>query len=183
MVQAIIEGRKTQTRRVIKSSLEDMDEDNWPMGCDADGLWHRERCQFGNIGDHLWVKETWGIANDLAPDINLPPMVSYKASDTTGGWATGRLNKWRSPMFMPRRFSRITLEITNIRVKRLQDISNKDALAEGIENFFGVTYSGRFPPADGRLRFSEMLESTKGKGSWAANPWVWVIEFKRCGEV
>jgi hypothetical protein len=201
MVRAILEGRKTQTRHVCKPQPVYVSDcgDRFYDGCDYKKSWCKPNagfidCPFGNIGDRLWVKETFGVfdcdrepydnsiswAYKATPYILEPDEETYSDDLITLDDLVDK--EWRSPIYMPRIASRITLEITNIRVERLQDISDKDALAKGIENFFGVTYNGRFPPADGRLRFSEMWESTQDKNPWNTNPWVWVIEFKRCAE-
>ena len=100
-------------------------------------------------------------------------MRGKRDADVTPGW-------WKRPaIFMPRAASRITLEITGVRVERLQDISKADATAEGVDWFFSgaVEYPGKATNAIDAYR--DLLESINGPGSWAANPWVWVIDFKR----
>ena len=170
MVQAILDGRKTQTRRVIKNpeKLEGLmlsgEEENW--------------CPYGKIGDRLWVRETWANILELSPEKNLV----YKATDWKG-WLEYEVEpiKWSSPLFMPRWASRITLEITNIRVERLQDITEEDAEAEGISwSHSGGPFDN--PEIIGAIEnFAYFWDSLNAKRGypWDSNPWVWVIEFKK----
>ena len=174
MVRAILEGRKTQTRRIVKvrGGLEyigpkgcEHEPDSWgyPHPCDdgyltlADGI----KCPYGKPGDRLWVRETWAPA-EWPP--TGPPAV-YRADE--GMFAS----QWKPSIHMPRAVSRITLEVVSVRVERLQDISEEDALAEGITLVERGT-----SPVD---QFNKLWESINGPGSWEANPWVWVVEFKR----
>lgn len=185
MVRAILEGRKTQTRRIIKAPAptqfpEWFDRASWEddfglVVRDRQGVgrgtWTRES-PFGQPGDRLWVREAWQALcehDDLAPaDIPEGSDIQYPA--TYDGWVSKR----RPSIHMPKWMSRITLEITGLRVERLQAISEEDALAEGI-TLRGLT---RF---DGECRgeFQRLWESINGADSWVANPWVWVIEFRR----
>lgn len=144
MVRAILEGRKTQTRRIIKGKR------------DANGI-SIEIPRFGKIGDLLYVRETWSEDFD--------GRIQYRA-DTDG---TGR--KWKPSIHMPRRVSRITLEITNIRVERLNDISEEDSEAEGVSGTWTRDLNYKW-------HFKKLWESLNGAGSWEKNPWVWVVEFK-----
>lgn len=182
MVRAILEGRKTQTRRVIKPQPTVSEQRLRELSAWAEGFTLSQQvnaafqsgcidasCPYGRPGDTLWVRETWwGERQDF--DAGLRP--AYAATDpkTEAGW--------RSPIHMPRWASRITLEITGVRVERLQDISEADAEAEGVaeigERLLGVT------PC--RARFFKLWESINGPGSWDANPWVWVVEFKRAAQ-
>jgi len=154
MVKAIQEGRKTQTRRVIKPQMEDHIV---------------PRCPYGQIGDRLYVKETWAIRENLWVDDHYEPdgRTIYRAD---GDYA----DRWKPSIFMPRWASRITLEITAIKVERVAEISEDDAIAEGI-----VPEQHPFdaPPA---MRFAivwDSINASKGYG-WEANPLCWVLTFK-----
>lgn len=185
MVRAILEGRKTQTRRVanlphgflptgesgrIKSKHPRMEKPG--AFIQRESLNGRKEVDilpsdYGWTGDRLWVKETFAVHPEF------PAERIYRA-DRGGdyqGAAQGDF-KWKPSIFMKREYSRITLEIVSVRVQRLQDISEDDAKAEGVEPF---------APDDGRYRagYKDLWESINGKGSWAKNPWVWVLEFKR----
>lgn len=167
------------------------------------------RCPYGQPGDRLWVRETWrvGEKHDSTPPRGLPPQsmtVLYAAGgsaahgsdgwrfdeewpgDTIVPWA----GKLRTSMFMPRWASRITLDITAVRVERLQDISARDIVSEGAierahNDQFGHNPVSRFDGKvylDLRSLWRAGWESINGLDSWAANPWVWVVEFKRALE-
>jgi hypothetical protein len=170
MVRAILAGTKTQTRRVVKPApclTRGMQTHEFAVGG------HDYRCPYGAPGEKLWVRETWqrNIGNG-------PPIIYradhgaaesvYKADLATGAWKIA-VSGWRPPIYMPRAASRILLEITDVRVERLQEISDDDARAEGYDR------SHAFP----REWFALLWESIDGAGSWAANPWVWVVSFKR----
>lgn len=169
MVRAILEKRKTQTRRVIKPQPEAWAHDmvGWelampncrPLYPDS---FARSYCPYGQPGDRLWVRETWTI-----PDPTDKRTVCYRSSNdpiTTG-------EKWKPSIYMPRWASRITLEITGVRVERLQDISESDAKAEGCPHY-------ETPDGTCSYWFREYLKK-HGHMEWDANPWVWVVEFKR----
>ena len=154
-------------------------------------------CPHGKVGDKLWVRETHKLGSPCVlggaceTEVNKPWMgmhpdgkeaCVYRADKS---WGDG-FGPWKPSIFMPRWASRITLEITRVRVERLKDISEEDAIAEGavkVEsdgtytdahcNF--IPYCGR----DAAMAFAELWESINGDGSWDANPWVWVIEFRR----
>jgi hypothetical protein len=198
MVRAIMSGRKTQTRRVLKTQPLDilpmpMDKNRWVA------LMRREpgggiifKCRYGEIGDRLWVRETWRIEKrndsyylDFKADPGSPNMQLLE----TGFGEIYANGKWRASIHMPMWASRITLEITNVRVERLQQISKYDAIQEGVrwsEAFpEGYTvgcelpgYGTRFGSAEGCYR---ALWNTLAKDhtAWDQNPWVWVIEFKK----
>ncbi|MEV1339492.1 hypothetical protein ABZR36_27665 [Pseudomonas aeruginosa] len=212
MVRAILEGRKTVTRRIAKP-VTHPDLGN----IYAPGALVLERepqhvidraCPYGQPGDRLWVRETW-------TDVNMcgAPALAYRADedirdlmeepgflDDRGAfnyddprvkpypfacwYAELDRARWRPSIHMPRWASRILLEITAVRVERLQDIGEEQALAEGVRGepcdhtrqacadigCWGDTAKGAF---------GFLWESLNGEGSWAANPWVWVVEFKR----
>ena len=199
MVRAILDGRKTQTRRILKPQPEggiQFGAIATPHGV-VNGKGTQLTCRFGLRGDRLWVRETWrgvvqinppyapleyGVAR-YVPDQEHCSKVEYAATQQLDA------EPWRPSIHMPRWASRITLEITGVRVERLQDVSSEDALAEGIHTIphgmEGNFYSAlRTEPHRDNWRcaadaFCELWESINGDGSWAANPWVWVIEFKR----
>lgn len=182
MITAILEGRKTQTRRVINPQPEGK-----TLQSNLDGKWLSKKfnglllpkiedlpihCPYGKIGDHLWVRETFRLYDsDECPHADFPcgcprngtPL--FKASHDCGDG-----EKWTPSIHMPRWASRILLEITNIRVERLQDISESDCLKEGVGS--PILRDCKKP------KFMQLWESINGADSWAANPWVWVVEFK-----
>jgi hypothetical protein len=147
-------------------------------------------CPHGQPGDRLWAREAWG---DMALP-GYPAVYAYRADPERGeGWGLPPGFRWRSPIFMPRAASRVTLEITGVRVERLQDISEADAVAEGVrissrarrsDTCYGI-YECLMP--DGKTHFNDsaydlyrtLWERINGKGSWDASPWVWCIEFRR----
>ena len=203
MVRALLAGTKTQTRRVMKPQPPEdcrlLVESIFPTKVDKhgeespgderfgvttyDGDWCLP-CPHGAPGERLWVRERWGEFR------RRPGEPVYYADDPL---ALGASNPWRPSIFMPRRFSRITLEITGVRVERLQDISEADAIAEGIESLpcddvrafrdylDGGERSGMysFQTTDARKSYRSLWESINGAGSWDANPWVWIVEFRR----
>ncbi|EEJ6521268.1 hypothetical protein QF13_000188 [Salmonella enterica subsp. enterica] len=204
MVRAILDGRKTQTRRIMKNQpAGDYPETpalirNVGTGFQWHGLYGESsifNCPLGSIGERIWVRETFRVhsrASDVATLV-------YRAS-VRNSWTeqTHRVpvavcnkpaipEKWTPSIHMPRWASRITLEITDVRVERLHNISERDALREGL---FQLPASGRYCLQPGMQYFGMASHSAKevyswlwasiyGEESWAANPWVWVIEFKR----
>ena len=191
MVRAIIDGRKTQTRRVVKPQP-------------AAGL----PCPYGAPGDRLWVRETFASfraegqpvtprdaryvvlrdgAQVYADGKTYPPLAAY---------AAGAFDaiKWRPSIHMPRWASRITLEVVSVRVERVQSITEEDARAEGVDWAAPHPYGERWdddredPREVGystggsfaRDNFRRLWDSINGKrASWASNPWVWAVEFRR----
>lgn len=170
MVRAILEGRKTQTRRVVvnkkikfRSRLHALAKHYLRLTPTIPGLAALiENNPYGQPGDLLWVRETFGYRED--------GRLYYRADQTLGQF---NVDKWKPSIFMPRKLSRLTLRITNVRVERLQDISEADAQAEGcgamVDYSNGQTY---------RDEFKALWESINGPGSWDANPFVWVVEFE-----
>lgn len=188
MVRAILEGRKMQTRRVCKSiictDLSDMPQHLTRYGAVATVA----KCPYGQEGDRLWVRETWATYGmDALPDQERP--LFYRADDVDrDGWATPPDLKWKPSIHMPRWASRITLEVTGVRVERLQDIRAHDAIAEGVEisdlaklHALALRKQGRNISA-AVVEYGILWESINGPGSWDVNPWVWVVEFKRVQE-
>lgn len=200
MVLAILDGRKTQTRRVIKkpepSNIEFDGVDYFAE--DQNGDWHKvtDFCKFGRVGDRLWVRETFGFE---VRNLGGTPhdKVVYRATEPEAVHCYGCNGeeikmKWKPSIFMPRKHSRITLEITGVRVERLNDISREDALSEGIDRWDDTAsitpYRNYRKGQEGEMdlhcscperSFMTLWESINGPGSWNDNPWVWVVEFRR----
>ena len=174
MVRAILAGTKTQTRRLWKL----------PRGCD----WYAEmggerdgwfvdqgqpwwlhvsecRCPYGQPGDRLWVREAWARTT-VFPGSEI---IVYREGDNRTDYG----GPWKPSIHMPRAASRITLEITGVRVERLQGISRGDAMAEG------CPFPNMAQGDDPRQWFADLWTQINGPGSWDANPWVWCIEFRR----
>jgi hypothetical protein len=181
MVRAILEGRKTQTRRVFKPERMTWTADgryqthsmrSGRMVETGSGPFHPNDwlhyCPYGVPGDRLWVRETWAACGS---DVRF--RADQRHPDDYPG---ANFQPWRSPIHMPRWASRITLEVTGVRVERLQDISEADAMAEGAAPVLVPPDGGSAPHVEG---FRELWESINGAGGWDANPWVWVVEFRR----
>ena len=146
MVRKILSDEKTQTRRAVNPQS--------MVGHVGGSV--VDRCPYGAVGDRLWVRETWGLHYGVV----------YRATDTarpSGGW--------KPSIHMPRKFSRILLEITDVRVERLQKITHEDAVAEGIPNLPGAQ-------AEYRILWDRINGKRKGL-AWADNPWVWALAFRR----
>ncbi|EHG9340718.1 hypothetical protein J6F59_003356 [Salmonella enterica] len=234
MVRAIIDGRKTQTRRIMKVQPEpsksrpgdfwfsskklesmvhvsDLAPGNSPIA-DCHLFFQEHCCPFGAVGDRIWVRETWGVvSHELDEDGRIqqwnpdrPATAIHEmpfgncyysghaiyAADgefTWGdddGYEDGR-SCWKPSIHMPRAACRILLEITSVRVERLNAISEEDARAEGIIDG-GCLNCGEPEPCgcanpepDATDAFAYLWQSIYGQENWNANPWVWVIEFKR----
>jgi len=172
MVEAILDDRKTKTRRVVKPQPVFVAAPNVPFKtADADpkGI---IRCPYGQPGDRLWVRETFA------------PMIGggyVYAADYT----EERLKKpggsgfWKPSIHMPRAASRITLEITGVSIEKLNDISESDAMAEGAGILMPQHEYLDGNPDEYRQLFRILWESIHGPGSWDSNPFVWVVEFKK----
>lgn len=179
MIQAILSGDKTQTRRMVKPQP---DKQMFPVGMGYWSEWPKrldypyQKCPYGEIGDVLWCRETWLRSNYVERDeedniiSSTPSEYYYKAS-----WEGGS-RKWKPSIFMPKEACRIRLEITDVRVERLQDISENDAIAEGIKTVDWMHLPTSDPCVCG---YSVLWEKINGKGSWRDNPFIWVINFKR----
>ena len=184
MVKAILSGRKTQTRRVIKPQPSSGVRKSVLVKSGVeDGHGREIVCPLGQSGDQLWVREAF--ATGLCTKTTMAYKATHKAEDLEEGWL--EKIKWRPSIHMPRWASRIQLKISNVGVQRLQDISSGDAVREGICQ---LPASGRYciNPGDqyfggashsAKEVYSWLWESFYGEGSWGANPWVWVIEFER----
>jgi hypothetical protein len=197
MVRAALDGTKTQTRRPVKPAPEMVTNQRIePWTGDPAALLQllqaaNRSCPYGKAGDHLWVRETFGF---VSHDEHQRPLsecsIEYRAdlpvscNDRPGGWPVSECAgdpqrpRWRPSIHMPRSASRILLENVSVRVERLNDCSDADARAEGTPGGHGVipSYNYNATPSE---HYSHLWESINGAGSWAANPWVWVIEFKR----
>jgi len=194
MVRATLDGSKTQTRRIAKPSHGKRwlaNSDNLIADCAVAGI--DLICPFGKPGDLLWVRETslpdfpkefsyydntW---QEVPAKYRKPKHCIYKAT-----WDGFELI-WKPSIHMPRWASRLTLEITDVRIERLNDISEKDAVAEGIEPFENGWinyiheqrgYAGTGYETNPIDSYASLWESINGSGSWDKNPWVWVISFK-----
>ena len=218
MVRAILDGRKTQTRRVCKPQPNGFWDSAtnaashiyqpgylpwWQIG----GINHK--CPYGKTGDHLWLREAWKTGCNL--DKYSPKQIrekyedaGYRLGDRANGkccpmfylaggehkrWGDcdiadfGEWGKTRVSIHMPRWASRITLEITDVRIEQLQDITEHDAKSEGVEmgfQFAGFAADRHPAKAVGyKPMFRRLWGEINGPDSWEANPWVWVVEFKR----
>ena len=204
-VMAILDGRKTQTRRIMKPqpnrTWPDEVTPHWSVGGNRTlpGASNPLRCPYGVPGDRLWVRETWAPYNGAdqpVGHIEDCDAVRYAADEVThlvdgnraqakgldmyavpphkqmpgGPWC------WRPSIHMPRWASRITLEVTDVRVERLQGISEGGAMEEGVDPILVPPDGGGAPHVEG---FRALWETINGPGAWAANPWVWAITFKR----
>jgi hypothetical protein len=189
MVRALLDGTKTQTRRVLKVQpptgttqfctyhYPDPRKHHWAMDDDS-LLDFAVPCRYGEPGDQIWVRENhappqpdcWGAWDAwMRDDTKSPkPIIHYQA-DGGEPW----VEKWRPSIHMPRWASRITLEITQVRVERLQDISRGDAMAEG------CPFPNMAAGPDPRQWYAELWDQINGPGAWALNPWVWAVSFKR----
>lgn len=192
MVRALLGGRKTQTRRPVKFPFRDVN-----LGCELSGNELAGELSAGNYcnsriglpGDRIWGRETWQAIHEELNDDGYVDETTYapaipKEKDNywhpvyaADNWCEDREQRgfpWRPAIHQPRWASRILLEITDVRVERLQAITLGDICKEigcGLYNFRPATY--------GFQVWEELWESIYGEDSWKANPWVWVIEFKR----
>lgn len=199
MVRAILDGRKTQTRRVIDPQPVDCDQcllaaDNsydykffsspWRNIRVAKTAWIAPKYQ---PGDLLWVRETW--CYEYNNDASMTGNIIYKAD---GGYVVhvdgDDRSPWKSPMFMPKKAARIWLRVTDVRAERLQEISEADAKAEGLCAWIGGAKETRYGiqigdvwESDPRKTYARLWDSLNAKRwySWESNPWVWVYTFER----
>lgn len=182
MVRAILAGTKTQTRRAVKG---------WPLewlspsiGFSPEYVAMPENgaCPYGHPGDRLWVREAFihepaDYCWEASVSIPCRPASTVYRADQEGDT---RGAGWKPSIHMPRSLSRITLEVTGVRVERLQDISEADAQAEGCAlECMTPTGDDSGSAIHGPGGYIALWESINGPGSWDKNPWVWVIEFKR----
>jgi hypothetical protein len=183
MVRAILDGRKIQTRRVITPKPDFIAGKHIWRDCDIEKslAWVAAQSKYGPVGTRLWVRETWhGSWNKeraLNP-VHIMDTLCYRADfgDDDKGL------QWRPSIHMPRWASRITLEVTGVRVERLKDISEADAKAEGVipkmDTHIAANIAKDTPH---RMEFWALWKSLNAKRGfgWSVNPWVWVVEFWR----
>lgn len=180
MVRALLDGRKCQTRRVLKRQP--------PAGLDA-GFLRIEGAPFARlthgrvilrdrfpyeVGDRLWVRENFALVGGGDPGIFLAAADWREQCAALGLENCDEPPRWTPSIHMPRRLSRLTLAVTDVRVQRLNDISEKDAIDEGASPFFVQPNDGASPYTEG---FRMLWESLHGEGSWTANPWVVAVTF------
>ena len=198
MVRAILEGRKTVTRRPVKATKAHADGfmmldhgKGWrpynafgDFASDHEGMEYPIACPYGKLGDRLWVRETCFI-NDYR-EASVPEQeradceIHYRADGIPDFEGEEELIRWRPSIHMPRWASRILLEVTDVRVERLQDITEEQALAEGIKKHS----DGGYHVEDGKHYSDSPVESfaclwSSVGGDWDATPWVWCVSFKR----
>lgn len=199
MINALREGRKTQTRRVLNFRPSEnwkpysygevhRIEDGEPNPDKIIGWGYSNEngdeayaCPYGKIGDFFYVKEDYFLQKNYNP---LPPskckgsLVMYAAGNGANVYGKKRVAR-----FMPRWASRLTLEITGVKVERLQDISEEDAIKEGVEYWLSSLprdfkkLRGILSDRYNSIQYRYLWESINGKDSWEANPWVWVLDF------
>lgn len=208
MVLAILDGRKTQTRRTVKGIKQPgeicypmsksadkafFDGSNWIFEDDGETSKYVVKCPYGIVGDRLYVREEhyrfghweqvgktkkggakWQFIAETAETIFDPP-AEFRKSRHRNDPSTPAWHK-RPSRFMPKAISRTMLEITGVRVERLQDISDSDVIAEGIK--LPPLFADE-PIFDCKLAYKVLWENINGQGSWDLNPLVWVISFKR----
>jgi hypothetical protein len=199
MVRAFLEDHKTQTRRVVKEYIPPNIEQSFPFNRVKNGIltfhateddfpmWGKHLvCPYGEIGDRLWVRETHIRRGDRA---------IYRADHDPieAAGLGGMYGGWKPSIFMFRKHSRITLEITNVRVQRLQEITEEDAQAEGalFHDGGGIGHSGwrhdinhGFVYANARTSFAKLWDSLNAKRGfgWNENPWLWALTLRRVKE-
>lgn len=165
MVRAILRGQKTQTRRIAR----------WDQRFPPDAELRDElvcHCPYGSAGDLLWVRETWSsILDDARTDSE---RVVYRADL---GSSADKVQVWRPSIHMPRWASRLTLRIAEVRVQRLQEISEEDAEAEGITGDEALVGQIANPFRTAYADLWDSINAKRGYG-WGANPWVWVLTFE-----
>ena len=193
MVNAILRGNKTMTRRLVKMYEK---SDAHPNRQNPTWLRENKTCPYGEVGDILWVREScvWVMldhAHDLLEGVKDRNQWVYKASvhEDFMKYAKEKYGyKWKPSIHMPKSACRIFLKITNIKVEKLQDIDSGDAISEGIEFWWSDLFSEyRYKDyanvkSDWRSpisSFQSLWASINGFDSWDENPWVWVIEFEK----
>jgi hypothetical protein len=187
MVRAILEGRKTVTRRAVKGPGLNFLADFTP---EYVALPENHFCPYGKPGDRLWVRETWYCDHfEVMRGPYLKPDdldIGEALDDGTLVYAADGLTpyeqeqpSWKPSIHMPRWASRILMEITDVRVERLQDVTEEQAQAEGACTSAVESFQAAGVDRPAGFAFRDLWTSINGDDSWAANPWVWVVEFKR----
>ena len=170
MVRAILDGRKIMTRRVVKPFPYHDGWKNWAAHGDK-----KRPCPYGQPGDRLWVRETWGLW-DTEPK-NGPELAKVFYRATHGDLYNLRHQLWRPSIFMPHWASRITIDVTGVRVELLKQITEHDVSSEGLSDWDIAKSCGVLNA------WVDLWDSINGKKyPWKSNPWVWVIEFRRAHE-
>lgn len=193
MVRAVLDGTKTQTRRVLKAP-ESVTAFKHFNGIRWDRMQGERRgdtinCPYGQPGDRIYVRETWQHSNFPNGPLDKDCLIFYQADyldDPLGAdlehSGDGIRRMWKPSIHMPRWVSRITLEITGVRVERLNDISEADAVAEGVYRYPDGNYTNYLSNTgyalNAKSSFASLWESINGADLLGATPWVWVIEFK-----
>lgn len=171
MIRSILAGEKTQTRRILSPQPGYVEE---ILGIPYHGKnWDKVvKCPCGRKGDRLYVRETWAEVPHPAPGPKCK-MVGPRGFTFRADWNGNPSGfKWRPSIHMPKLASRITLEVVDVRLEHLGDISVSDAIAEGVGGTTSIT------PCYARERFKTLWESISGPGSWDLNPWVWAVSFR-----
>jgi hypothetical protein len=193
-IAGFLAGTQTQFRRAVKlrdpsGTYSAHADDGWPESADEFGQWHRDRCPYGQPSDRLWVREAWHPSNHVPFGTRADYLADTPDARGEGFW------KWKPSIHMPRWASRITLEITAVRVERLQAISESDARAEGVDwvapDPYGEVWDDeREDPSQvgyssagasfARDNFRRLWGKINGKSHpWESNPWVWVCEVRK----
>lgn len=180
MVKAILSGSKVQTRRVVKDKhapFKISKDNQYAMGLDQ-----LLSCPYGQVGDVLWVRETFAKIKSLETGLtySLPKADFEYYKDKL---IQGEKVKWKSSIHMPKEACRLFLQIKSIRVEMLNDITEGDACLEGVELMDTNRYKDYIDKHNSvissRISFATLWQSINGEESWNSNPWVWVIEFER----
>ena len=185
MVQAILDGRKTVTRRMVRFPYSN---DALKFDCSTNRItwagfngntqitpW--QDCQYGKPGDVLWVRETFApyVIDNYDDKGNDKYTWLFKADGQESQWILDGMEDatWKPSIHMPKAACRIFLEVVSVKVERLQDITEGDCVREGIKKESENGYPSALP------QFEHLWQLINGSDSWDANPWVWVVEFKR----
>ena len=194
MVRAILDGRKTQTRRVMKPQPDHHENENLPGHF---GTWFHDwnldhdaatiddiikYCPFGRPSDRLWVRETFVVDYEVGEGTRggIPPAVFYRATDDGKTNFTPGMEHWKPSIHMPRKYCRLLLDVKAIRVERLQEITEEAAIAEGVDAV-SLADAPRQAVWSRRQDFAQLWDSLNKKRGfgWDLNPWVWVVSFER----
>lgn len=190
MVRALLDGRKTQTRRILKPQPELLPNGTWHVFNSGGGTVGVETADMPavapdyvryEVGDRLWVRETWApvdaIKHNDPGTQALADNGFYRADQSVHD---DEITTWKPSIFMPRWASRLTLIVIDVRVQRLQDCNDSDAIAEGVTGSPGIDIDidGFWWPNQPKKRYRELWDRINGAGAWEANPWVVAIIFE-----